>query len=218
MWPTNVAQKAVALNRAQNQRGAAAAQAYAKEQEAGAKETLEQAQALLVDFKRTAQVENLRARARVLLDQKVFLSQKLSDCSIGIQGLRAESAQLRTALAAQQQLLSLNKSIDSDPALLAAAQEQGARDLRTLSKIQVQSQEINETYQRVQTLELINREAALGSLESQHQDLIQKLKENEVELALFTEKVVDGRSPSGTTGPRVSAGKGGLSALCQEVQ
>jgi len=185
-----VAQKAVALNRALNESGAAAAQAYIREQEAGAKEEVEHAQTLLVDFKRTAQVENLRARASVLLGQKAFLSQKLSDCSIGMQGLKAELAQLRKALAAQERLLSVNRSIDSDPAVLAAAQEQGARDLRTLSRIQIQSQEINETYQRVQ-IDLINKEAALGALESQHQDIIQKLKENEVELALLTGRVVD---------------------------
>lgn len=99
-------------------------------------------------------------------------------------------AELRRARAKQEQLLTVTKSIFSDPAMLATAQERGATDLKALSSVQLKGQEINEVYQTLQT-DLIDKEATLASLESRRQDVELKIRDNETSLIPIERKIAE---------------------------
>jgi uncharacterized protein involved in exopolysaccharide biosynthesis len=185
-----VAQKAVALNAALNQSETVSIKDYIQSQRDNAKEAMEGAQAALVDFKRSANLESLRVEQRILLDAKVRLAELSSDSTIKLQGLQADVAELKRALTKQEPFLTARKSIFSDSAMLAAAQERGTEDLKALSAVELTSQEINEVYQQIQR-NLIEKEATLASLESQRQGVERRLKDNEPRLAEIEKKIAE---------------------------
>jgi len=185
-----VAQRALELNARLNQTDTVSAKEYIQRQRDEARTAMGNQQAALVDFKRTANLESLRMEQSILLDAKRRLAELYSDYTTNIRGLQSDVAGLRRALAKQEQLLTLTKSIFQDPALLAAAQERGTADLKALSSIQLKSQEINTVYQSLQS-DLITKEVAFSSVESQRQDVERMIKDNEKRLTSVERQIAD---------------------------
>lgn len=185
-----VAQKAVALNTALNQRDTLATKDYIQQQRTNAKDAMEQAQLALVAFKREANLDRLHAEQRIALDTKARLAQFHSDTTTKIQGLQANVTELRKALTNQEPLLTAKKSIVSDPVMLMAARERKTDSLKDLSTVELKSQEINRVYQQIQG-NLIKKESTLASLNNQRQDAEQKQKDNDQLLVDLERKVAD---------------------------
>lgn len=185
-----VAQKAVELNAHLNQADTVLAKEFIQQQRDQARLVMDTAQAALVEFKRTANLESLRAEQSILLSTKGRLAELYSDFAIKLKGLQSEVAALKRAFTKQEQFLTVTKSIFSDPAMLAAAQDRGPMDLKALSSVQLKNQEINKVYQTLQS-DLIDKEAALASLESRRQDVEQKISDNEARLILSERKIAD---------------------------
>lgn len=185
-----VAQRALESNARLNQTDTVSTKEYIRRQRDEARTAMSNQQGVLVDFKRTASLESLRMEQKILLDAKRQLAELYSDYTTKIRGLQTDVAELRRALAKQEQLLTLTKSIFQDPALLAATQEGGAADLKALSSIQMKSQEINTVYQRLQS-DLITSEVAFSSVESQRQDVERMIKDNEKRLTSIERQIAD---------------------------
>lgn len=185
-----VAQKAVELNAHLNQADTVLAKEFIQQQRDQARLVMDTAQAALVEFKQTANLESLRAEQSILLSAKGRLAELYSDFTIRLKGLQSEVAALKRAFTKQEQLLTVTKSIFSDPAMLAAAQDRGPMDLKALTSVQLKDQMINEVYQTLQS-NLIAQEAALASLESRREDIEQKISDNEARLILIERKIAD---------------------------
>ncbi len=185
-----MAQRAVELYSNLNQADTLSAKEYIQRQRDQARVTMNEAQGRLLDFKRTIRLESLRVEQKVLLTEKQSLAERHSDYSREVKGLQMEVAGLREALTKHEQLIAVNKSIFQDGSMLAAAQERGATDLKTLSSLQLKSQEVNSVYQGVQS-DLIKSETTLASLQSQHQDIEGKMKNTETHLASVETKIAD---------------------------
>ncbi|MDD5558612.1 Wzz/FepE/Etk N-terminal domain-containing protein [Candidatus Methylomirabilis sp.] len=185
-----VAQKAVELNANLNQIDTVSTKEYIQQQRDKADQTMETAQAALVEFKRTANLESLQTEQRILLAEKEKLAQRYSDLTFKLKSLQSQVAALKQALTKQEQLITVTKSIFSDPAMLAATQDRGPMDVKTLSSIQVKDQAINEVYQMLQS-NLIAQEANLASAESERQDTVQKISDNEAKLISISRKIAD---------------------------
>jgi uncharacterized protein involved in exopolysaccharide biosynthesis len=185
-----VAQRALELNARLNQADTVSTKEYIQRQLDEARTAMSNQQAVLVDFKRTASLESLRMEQKILLEAKRKLAELYSDYTTQIRGLQTDVVELRRALAKQEQLLTLTKSIFQDPALLAATQGGGAADLKALSSIQLKSQEINTVYQSLQS-DLITREVAFSSVESQRQDVERMIKDNEKRLTSIERQIAD---------------------------
>jgi polysaccharide biosynthesis transport protein len=185
-----VAQKAVELNARLNQTDTLSAKEYIQLQRDEAKKAMDDQQAVLLDFKRSANLESLRVEQKILLDAKQRLDRLLSDYTIQIRGLQADVVGLRQALAKQERLLTLTKSVFQDPAMLAATQERGAADLNGLSSIQLKSEEINSVYQTLQS-DLITNEISLTSTENQRQDVERKIKDIDNRLVSIGRRIAD---------------------------
>lgn len=185
-----VAQRALELNAQLNQSDTVSAKEYIQRQRDDARTAMSNQQAVLVDFTRTANLESLRMEQKILLEAKRQLAELYSGYTTQIRGLQTDVVELRRALAKQEQLLTLTKSIFQDPALLAATQRGGAADLKALSSIQLKSQEINTVYQSLQS-DLITREVAFSSVESQRQGVERMIKDNEKKLTSIARQIAD---------------------------
>lgn len=185
-----VAQKAVELNARLNQTDTVSTKEFVQHQRDQARQMMETTQAALVEFKRNANLESLRTQQRILLATKERLAELYSDFTIKLKGLQSEVVALKRAFTKQEQLLTVTKSIFSDPAMLAAAQDRGPMDVKALSSVQLKSQEINGVYQALQA-NLIDQEASLASLEGRRQDVEQKISDNEANLILIERKIAD---------------------------
>jgi uncharacterized protein involved in exopolysaccharide biosynthesis len=172
-----VARRALELNARLNQTDTVSAKEYIQRQRDDARKTMDAQQAALVDFKRSASLESLRAEQSILLEAKQKLAQLYSDYTIRIRGYQTDVVELRKALTKHEQLLTLTRSIFEDPSMLAVAQERGAADLKALSSIQLKSQEVNRVHQNIQD-RLIANETALAASESQRQDIERKIRDN----------------------------------------
>lgn len=184
-----VAQKAVELNARLNQTDTVSTKEFIQQQRDQARLAMDTAQAALVELKRSANLEALRVEQSFFLQEKLKLTQQDSDYTHQLKGLESAVAELGRALTKQEQLLSVNKSIFSDPSMLSAVQERGTMDLKSLSSVQLKSQEINNLYQSLQ-LDLINRQTMLASLKSQLQHAALKLKDNEAKLISINQRIV----------------------------
>jgi uncharacterized protein involved in exopolysaccharide biosynthesis len=185
-----MAQQGLELNARLNQTDTVATKEYIQRQRDEAGTVMGNRQAALVDFKRTVGLESLRAEQRILLDAKGRLADAYSDYTTRIPGLRSDVSELTQALARQEQLLALTKSVFQDPALLAAAQDKVPVDLKSLSSLQLKSQEINTVYQAVQS-ELIGKTTALASAQSQQQSIERAIKENKTRLTSVERQIAD---------------------------
>ncbi|MDE2058410.1 MAG: hypothetical protein KGL31_07205 [candidate division NC10 bacterium] len=185
-----VAQKAVELNARLNQADTVSTKEFIQQQRDQARLAMETAQATLTEFQESANLETLRVEQSFFLQEKLKLAQQDSDDTHQLKGLESAVAELGRALTKQEQLLSVNKSIFSDPSMLAAVQERGAMDLKSLSSVQLKSQEINNLYQSLQ-LDLINRQTMLASLKSQLDHVASKLKENEAKLISINRRIAN---------------------------
>jgi uncharacterized protein involved in exopolysaccharide biosynthesis len=185
-----VAQKAVESSVHSSQTDIASIRDELQRQLDQAQQTMRAAQFALTGFKRTANLESLREEWRILLNTKAQLAQFHSNLTLDLSGLQAEVAKLRQALIEQEQFLTVSKSIISDPAMLAAAQDRGPMDLRTLSSIQLKNQEINGVYQTLQS-DLISKEATLVSLERKRRDAERQIKEQAQEFISTKSRIAD---------------------------
>lgn len=185
-----ISEKAVALNTMLNQSDTVSAKDYIQNQRDNAKETMEKAQAALVDFRRTANLKSLRADQRILLGAKAKLAQLYRDYTINLAGLQTSVVELKADLTKHEPLLTVYKSIFSDTTMLTAAQQRSPMDLKALSALQLKSQEINRVYQDIQK-KLINRETALVAAQSRRDDVEQKLKETDAKLAEVEKRIAE---------------------------
>jgi uncharacterized protein involved in exopolysaccharide biosynthesis len=185
-----ITEKAVVLNTTLNQSDTVSAKDYIQGQSNAAKEMLGKAQAALVDFKRTANLEALRADQHILLEAKAKLAQLNRDYTIDRVGIQKAIENLKTSLTKHESLLTVDKSIVDDPALLTVVQERNRADLKALSAIHLRSQEVNLVYQKIQTT-LITQETALASTESRLDDVVQKLKDTNAKLAEAEQNIAD---------------------------
>lgn len=185
-----VAQKAVELNAHLNQADTVSTKEFIQRQRDQAKQMMETAQVTLTEFKESANPETLRVEQSFFLQQKLKLAQRDSDYTNQLKGMETAVAELGRAITKQEQFLSVNKSIFSDPSMLAAVQERGAMDLKSLSSVQLKSQEINALYQTLQG-DLINRQTVVASLKSQLDHVASKLKENEAKLISINRRIAN---------------------------
>lgn len=185
-----VAQKAVETNARLNQADTVATKEFVQHQRDQAKVAMEAAQAALLEFKRTANLENLQTEQRILFIEKEKLAQRYSDVTSKLKNLQAQVVALKQALTKQEQFLTLTKSILNDPTMLAAAQDHGLRDLRALSSVQLKDQEVNLVYQMFQS-SLIAAEVSLAASESERRDTADKISTNEAKLILIARKIAD---------------------------
>lgn len=188
-----VAQRALESNVRLNQSETVSAKEYIQRQRDAAGATMSSQQAALTDFRRAANLETLHAQQKILLEAKTRLAHSHSDYTTKMRGLQTDVVELRRALAGQEQLLTLTKSVFGDPAVLAAAQQSGAGDLKALSSIQLKSQEVNQVYQDLQT-KLITSEVTLSSAESQRQDVERSIRDNEKRLASIEQQIAEADS------------------------
>jgi uncharacterized protein involved in exopolysaccharide biosynthesis len=173
-----------------NQGDTVSAKDYIQNQRNAAKEIMEKAQAVLVDFKRTANLEALHADQRILLEAKAKLAQLDRDYTIDLAGIQKAVENLKTNLNKHESLLTVNKSIFDDPAMLAIVQERNHADLKALSVFHLQSQEVNLVYQDIQK-NLVAQETALVSTQSRRDDVARKLKETDMQLAEVEKKIAE---------------------------
>lgn len=185
-----VAQRALEQNAQLNRSDTLSAKEYVQRQRDDARTAMNDQQRILVDFKRAANLESLRMEQKILLDAKRQLAESYASYTSQMRGLQTDVVELRRALAKQEQILTLTKSIFQDPALLAATQGGGAADPRALFSMQLKSQEINTVYQSLQS-DLIAKEVAFSSLESQRQDAERLLKDNDKRLATNEQRIAD---------------------------
>jgi capsular polysaccharide biosynthesis protein len=171
-----LAESAIQLNARATQSDAAATRDYIMRQRDQAAAALDAAQAALRDFKREANLDAVRADLRILLEDKDRLEKLAGSTAIEQVGLLAQIREWSAALSQQQQLLTLRKSIVTDPAAMAAARQRGVED-KDLAGVQLENQEINVVHQSLRQ-QLINAQAALASFEAQRRDTERKIEEN----------------------------------------
>jgi len=175
-------QKAVELQARLNQGGALATRDFFQQRRDQAWQALEHARAALRNFTRAANLDSLEIERRIALEEKARLKIRATQLSTEQAGLRTRGESLSRALKQEEPVLTLSKSIATDPSLLAAAAEYGATDVKALSSLQLKSQEVNATYQEIRK-ELINAEASLASHESEQRAVERKAEENRKRLA-----------------------------------
>ncbi len=173
-----VAEKVVALNAQVNQGDAISTQEYLRAQRDQTDRALQTAEAALTDFRRSANLEGLRADEKVMLQERARITEELARVTTLQVGEEARVQEFRSALQKQEQVLTLRKSIVSDPAALAAVQEQGETRLRSLAALELRTEEVNTLYQDV-LRNLITSETELAAFSRQRSDLERKLSVNE---------------------------------------
>ena len=153
-----------------------------------ARQLVENARMALIDFKRRTNLEGPRIEQKILSEEKARLTAFLAETSTEQTAVRARIGALEISLKQQEPILTLNKSIFTDPALSAAAQEQGAIGMKAQSSLRLNSQEVNAVYQDIRK-ELITEAANLASLESKQKDIERKAEENERKLIAMSQRI-----------------------------
>jgi len=153
-----------------------------------ARQLVEDARMALMDFKRRTNLEGPRIEQKSLSEGKARLAALLAQTTTEQTGLRARVGALTSSLKQQEPILTLNKSIFTDPSLSAAAQEQGTIGMTAQSSLRLNSQEVNSVYQDIRK-ELINEVASLASLESKQKDIERKAEENERKLIAILQEI-----------------------------
>jgi len=171
-----VAHKAVEVLARLNQGDAPATGDFFRQQRNDARKTLDHAWAALKDFRRKTDLESLEIEQTITVQETTRLAILAAELSTKQVGLLTRRKELSRALVQQEPTLTLNKSIVTDPALIAAASDYGRTDVKALSALQLKSQEINPTYQEIRQ-ELIDAEASFASLENERKDVERKLEE-----------------------------------------
>lgn len=170
-----VAAQAVELNAGLSRGDAVATRSALARQRDQARRTLETAQATLLDFERSANLDALRAEHKALLTERERLTTRAAVISTEEVGARAQIRQLVSSLLQQERLLTLSKSVYSDPAMATAIQDQARPGSPPLAGLRLDSQEVNELHQKLQ-LQLTTTEVALVSLADQRQDVEAKIR------------------------------------------
>lgn len=183
-----LAQKGVERQARLNQGGALAIRDFFRHQRDQARQASEQSRAALMDFRRAANLDSFEIQQRVALEEKIRLKIRAAELSTEEAGMRTREQELSKALKLEEPTLTLSKSILTDPSLLAAATEYGATGMKTLSSLQVKSQEINATYQSIRE-DLINAEASLASLKSMREAVERKVEEDKKRLAEIGQRI-----------------------------
>lgn len=124
------------------------------------------ADAKLVQFRDTSQIELLRRDVDASLQQRGGLLALL----VQIETQKARLASAEQELAIRQPINTVKKTIDNDPALLEAARtsQRGPADLL---KLQMQDESVNDVYQRLDS-QVAESKATLAALERQRDQLI----------------------------------------------
>jgi uncharacterized protein involved in exopolysaccharide biosynthesis len=119
-------------------------------------------------YRRSAQVELLRKDVETLLQQRGLLRNLLAE----IAAERGRVAQAEAELATRERITTVTRSIDSDSALLAAAQERKAPDQNVLG-LELRSELVNEVYQDIDG-RLAESRARVAALERQRDQLLRE--------------------------------------------
>jgi uncharacterized protein involved in exopolysaccharide biosynthesis len=126
---------------------------------------LEEAQARRQEYRSEAQIDLLRRDVATLLDQR----EDLQRASIDIEAQRARVAQLEQQIGSRRPLGALTQRIEDNPSLLEAARSPG-RDSSDLLGLRMQSEYVNDVYQKLDE-ELAIRRSDLAALETQMKSL-----------------------------------------------
>jgi uncharacterized protein involved in exopolysaccharide biosynthesis len=166
-------------------------QAIAQELES-ARGALEQADSALLDFRRTTRVDLLQAEERARVEEQKRLRQQLTAIGVEQAGIRAELAQLKTALQRHEPLITLRRSLVDDPTLPSPRAPQ-APEQKSASDRPLQTQEINRVHQELQQ-RIVAGEARAAVLESQRTAMDRQIQENDRRLRELAPRVATGEA------------------------
>jgi len=164
-------------------------QAIAQELES-ARSALDQADSALLDFRRTTRVVVLQAEERARVEERRRLMQELAAIGVEQAGIRAEVAQLKTALQRHEPLITLRRSLVDDATLPSPRAPDAAN---RKSDRQLQTQEINRVYQELQQ-RIVAAEARAAALASQRTATDRQIQENDGRLRELAPRVATGEA------------------------
>ena len=176
-----VAESVMQINARSTLSEAATTRDYVVRQRDQAAAALERAQAAQRDFKRDSNLDALRAQHRIVLEDKDRLQKLAASIATDQVGLLAQIREWSAALSKQEQLLTLRRSIVTEPTAMTAVRQRGLEE-KDLAGIHLENQEINTIYQSLRQ-QLINAQASVASFEEQRRDTERTLQDNERRLA-----------------------------------
>lgn len=127
-------------------------------------------------LQRTTQIESLRARREALLRERSQFETDRAETRVALAALRQSLDSLEAGLARQPQVLTLSRTIESEPALQQVAAAAGRTELADLLSLTLSSEALNPVHAEIATLAAQQR-ARAAELEQREQELSARLAE-----------------------------------------
>ena len=154
---------------------------YLQEQVTAARVELTEREGQLQQVKRDGRFEESTKRLASLLELRGTLEENLAEAEQDAAKNAAAAASMQKALAGQDRLLTLTRSVVDDPVLNEVAGADQARTTQETLGLQMQAQQVNPLYERAEPL-LIESSAGAAGANSRREAVRRQLQANELEV------------------------------------
>lgn len=176
-----LAENAVSLNTKLSQGDTVEAQKFFKEEVKNIEQEYQVSEKEYLDFQKQARMADLRKRMETLLSMKSSLSQQLTDTEINLNGEESKEKRLAEEVKGRSPKISLEKSINDDPAFQQLFSSVSSTQQKDLMKLKTNSEAINDAYGFMDQ-SLVSSRAQVDLLKSRMDTLKSSLARIEQEL------------------------------------
>lgn len=182
--------KVADLSRSMSTSNLTATRGYLQEQVTSAQREMAEREARLQKVKSELRFEESTKRLASLLELRGKLGENLAEAEQDAATNGAAAEAIRTALAGQERVLTLNRSIVDDPALGAVASAEGSRTPRETLGVQLRAQQINPLHERAEPA-LVEASANAAGATSRREMVRRQLQANEDEIRRLERALAD---------------------------